>query len=70
MEKGDVPDEVYAAGARALRRAAADELTLQIVAINGWNRFCISFNADAGTYVPGSLRKTGRGPSGFSRLFH
>ena len=35
------------------------KLTLLVVGINGWNRFCISFNATPGTYVAGSLRKSG-----------
>jgi AhpD family alkylhydroperoxidase len=32
-------------------------LTLAVVAINGWNRFCIAFGATPGTYQPGSLKK-------------
>ena len=32
---------------------------VRVSQINGWNRFCISFNATPGTYVPGSLRKSG-----------
>jgi len=30
-------------------------LTLAIVAINGWNRFAISFRAVPGKYQPGSI---------------
>jgi len=40
------------------------KLTLQVVAINGWNRFCISFNATPGTYKAGSLSKAGVAQAG------
>ena len=51
---GHVPDDVY-----ELARARFDdrelvELTLVVVAINGWNRLAIAFRAVAGTYQPGS----------------
>ena len=48
LEKGDVPDEVYAQAREHFDEQQLMKLTLQVVAINGWNRFCISFNADAG----------------------
>jgi AhpD family alkylhydroperoxidase len=59
LEKGHVPDDVYAQARKHFDEQQLMKLTLQVVAINGWNRFCISFNATPGTYVPGSLRKTG-----------
>jgi hypothetical protein len=30
------------------------DLTMAVVAINGWNRLMVSFRARAGDYVPGS----------------
>ncbi len=33
------------------------DLTLAIIAINGWNRLAVSFRKPAGTYQPGALRK-------------
>jgi AhpD family alkylhydroperoxidase len=59
LENGHVPDEVYRQAREHFDEQQLMKLTLQIVAINGWNRFCISFNATPGTYVAGSLRKTG-----------
>ena len=59
LEKGEVPDDVYQQAREHFDEQQLMKLTLQVVAINGWNRFCISFNATPGTYVPGSLRKTG-----------
>jgi AhpD family alkylhydroperoxidase len=59
LENGEVPDAVYQQVREHFDEQQLMKLTLQIVAINGWNRFCISFNATPGTYVPGSLRKTG-----------
>ena len=59
LVNGEVPDEVYQQAREHFDEHQLMKLTLQIVAINGWNRFCISFNATPGTYVPGSLRKSG-----------
>jgi AhpD family alkylhydroperoxidase len=59
LEKGHVPDEVYAEARKHFDEQQLMKLTLQVVAINGRNRFCISFNATPGTYVAGSLRKSG-----------
>ncbi len=59
LEKGEVPEDVYAQAREHFDEQELMKLTLQVVAINGWNRFCISFNATPGTYVPGSLRKSG-----------
>ena len=59
LQDGHVPDDVYAQAREHFDEHDLMKLTLQVVAINGWNRFCISFNATPGSYVPGSLRKTG-----------
>jgi AhpD family alkylhydroperoxidase len=51
------PDDVYAElRARFDEREIAD-LTLAIVAINGWNRICIGLRTPAGTYQPASKRR-------------
>ena len=44
-----VPDDVYERAGR-IRRDGAGNLTMAIVAINGWNRLAISFRQVAGTY--------------------
>ena len=49
---GHVPDEVF----RSVREHFSEEelanLTLAIVAINGWNRICIAFRVVPGGYQP------------------
>jgi AhpD family alkylhydroperoxidase len=59
LQDGHVPDEVYKQAREHFDEQQLMKLTLLVVGINGWNRFCISFNATPGTYVPGSLRKSG-----------
>ena len=52
ITEGHVPDEVF----RSVREHFSEEelanLTLAIVAINGWNRICIAFRVLPGTYQP------------------
>lgn len=47
-----VPDEIYAQARKEFSEQELVNLTLAIVAINGWNRFAISFRTPAGTYQP------------------
>lgn len=49
---GHVPDEIYRAVRPHFTEKELVDLTLAIVAINGWNRLAISFRAVAGTYQP------------------
>ena len=49
---GRVPDAVYNAARRFFSEKELVDLTLCIVAINGWNRLNIAFRAPAGTYQP------------------
>jgi len=44
------PDEVYEQARRQFSEEELVNLTLAIVAINGWNRLAIGFRAPAGTY--------------------
>jgi AhpD family alkylhydroperoxidase len=55
-EKG-APDDVYAEVREQFDEAELANLTLAIVAINGWNRFNIGFQAEVGHYEPGSVKK-------------
>ena len=48
-----VPDEVFARATRQFSEEELVKLTLAVVAVNGWNRFCISFRAEPGHYRPG-----------------
>lgn len=45
-----VPDEVYAAARQHFSEKELVDLTMAVIAINGWNRLAISFRALAGTY--------------------
>jgi AhpD family alkylhydroperoxidase len=48
--EGHVPDEVYATARQQFTEKELVDLTLAIVAINGWNRLAISFRTLPGTY--------------------
>lgn len=56
--EGHVPDSVYELARRHFSGKELVDLTLAIVAINGWNRLAISFRTVPGTYNPGQ-RKAG-----------
>jgi AhpD family alkylhydroperoxidase len=48
-----VPDSVYSDVRRHFNEQELVNLTLAVVAINGWNRLAISFRAVPGSYQPG-----------------
>ena len=47
-----VPDAVYAEARAALSEKELADLTLAVVAINGWNRLAIAARDEPGTYQP------------------
>ena len=49
---GHVPDEVFERTQKHFSDNELVDLTLAVVAINGWNRLAISFRAVPGTYQP------------------
>lgn len=49
-----VPDDVYAQAREEFSEQELANLTLAVVAINGWNRLSVSFRTPAGTYQPRS----------------
>jgi AhpD family alkylhydroperoxidase len=51
-----VTDALYADVRRHFDEKALVDLTLAIVAINGWNRLAIPFRSQAGTYLPADRR--------------
>jgi AhpD family alkylhydroperoxidase len=59
LEGQQVPDAVYEAAAREFSEAELAQLTLAVVAINGWNRFNVAFQTPAGNYKSAVVRKTG-----------
>jgi len=57
VSRGHVPDEVYEGAHQHFSEKELVDLTLAIVAINGWNRLAISFRSVPGTYQPTTHRR-------------
>jgi AhpD family alkylhydroperoxidase len=53
IHQGHAPDAVYAEVREHFSESELVDLTLAIVAINGWNRLSIAFRTPPGSYVPG-----------------
>ncbi|HPP99112.1 MAG TPA: carboxymuconolactone decarboxylase family protein, partial [Ottowia sp.] len=51
-----VPDAVYDEARRHFDEKALVDLTLAVIAINGWNRLSIAFQVEAGSYQPPKAR--------------
>ena len=49
----EVPDDVYEQARAQFSEAELANLTLAVIAINGWNRLNIAFRTEAGGYQPG-----------------
>lgn len=52
----DTPDELYAEVRRHFDEKEVVDLTLAIIAINGWNRLAVPFRAETGSYQAASAR--------------
>jgi AhpD family alkylhydroperoxidase len=52
ISEGHAPDDVYEAARAQFDEKELVDLTMAIVAINGWNRLAIAFRAPAGEYQP------------------
>jgi AhpD family alkylhydroperoxidase len=52
VSRDQVPDDVFEIARKQFSDKELVDLTMAIVAINGWNRLAISFRAVAGTYQP------------------
>jgi len=52
LGEGHVSDEVYEEVRQRFSEEELVNLTLAIVAINGWNRLSIAFRVPPGTYQP------------------
>jgi len=50
LDHQEVPDAVYDAAGQKFSEAELAQLTLAVVAINGWNRFNVAFHTPAGNY--------------------
>lgn len=51
-----VPDELYQEARRYFTEKELVDLTMAVIAINGWNRLAISFRSVPGTYQPPSQK--------------
>lgn len=56
LENQHVPDQVYEQARAQFSEEELMQLTLAVVAINGWNRFAISFKTVPGSYKAGSYK--------------
>jgi AhpD family alkylhydroperoxidase len=52
LREGHVPDEVYARARGQFSEEQLVDLSLAVVAINGWNRLAVAFRAPVGSYQP------------------
>jgi AhpD family alkylhydroperoxidase len=52
VREGHVPDAVFQEARAAFSEQELMDLTMAVVAINGWNRIAIAFRAVPGTYQP------------------
>ncbi len=59
IAEGHAPDEVYELARAQFSDAELAQLTLAIIATNGWNRLNIGSRTPAGDYQPGMFRKVG-----------
>ena len=57
LARTGVPDDVYQQARAEFSESELVALTMAIVAINGWNRFAVSFRAEPGTYQPRARRR-------------
>jgi len=60
-----VPDDVYQQARGSFSETELVNLTLAIIAINGWNRLAISFRTVPGTYQPARAENRNTGAPGF-----
>jgi AhpD family alkylhydroperoxidase len=56
ISEDHVPDAVYNSVRELFKEKELADLSLAIVAINGWNRLAISFRAEVGGYQPAPRR--------------
>ncbi|MGH8190944.1 MAG: carboxymuconolactone decarboxylase family protein [Rhodanobacteraceae bacterium] len=58
ISKNDVPDELYEEVRKQFSEKELVDLSLAIVAINGWNRLAIPFRSEPGHYQPNARAKS------------
>jgi len=60
VSRDHVPDEIYEQARREFDEKQLVDLTMAVIAINGWNRLAVSFRALAGTYQPAAHQEAVR----------
>jgi AhpD family alkylhydroperoxidase len=55
ISENHVPDEIYNDVRQHFSEAELVDLSLAVVAINGWNRLAISFRSEPGEYQPAKV---------------
>lgn len=58
IKDGHAPDELYEEVRKHFSEQEVADLTLAVVAINGWNRVSIAFRVVPGTYQPPQLKRS------------
>lgn len=62
VSQGPIPDALYQEARRHFSEKELVDLTLGVVAVNGWNRLSIAFRTVPGTYSPKARAPGGAGP--------
>ena len=60
VSRDQVPDEIFENARREFGEKQLIDLSMAVIAINGWNRLAVSFRALAGTYQPGAHHEAAR----------
>ena len=60
---GHVPDEVYAGAREHFSEEELVDLTIAVIATNGWNRLNIAFRPEVGGYRPGMFGQPKAAPA-------
>lgn len=56
VTEGHVPDQAYAVVREQFKEKELADLSLAVVAINGWNRFSVAFRPEVGGYQAGQRK--------------
>jgi AhpD family alkylhydroperoxidase len=59
VAEGRVPDAVYEQARQRFSEEELVNLTMAVIAINGWNRLSVAFRAVPGEYQPAALKAEG-----------
>jgi AhpD family alkylhydroperoxidase len=54
IERAEVPDDIYEEARKHFSEDELVDLTIEVIAINSWNRINIAFKPPVGTYTPGA----------------